>query len=113
MKPVRGRPDHEAESFTVKADTIDKPKKFYRNAKHNGNRTEASGHVSVRIRKQKTERGSDPDFRPENGPVLIGGEKQKIAIEAKRIVKQGSDNGQEVASVSKDGRIFGKLRRRP
>ena len=111
MKPRRSHPDHEAESFRVKADTIDKPEKIHRNAKHNGNRTVARGHVSIFIKKQKSEKGSDSDFRPKAGTELIGEKNQKVIIEAKRIIKQGTEDGKEVASVSKDGRIFGKLRR--
>ena len=112
MKPRRTKPDHEAESLTVKADGISKPEKIYRNARHNGNRMTAGGHVSVLIKKQKSERGSDPDFRPEKGTILVGRKDQRITVEAKRIVKQGSEGGQHVVSASKDVRIFGKLRRR-
>ena len=47
MKPPRGRPDHEAESFKVEAEEISKPKKFYRNSRHNGQRIEAKGKIKT------------------------------------------------------------------
>lgn len=112
MKPPRGRPDHEAEGFKVEAEEISKPKKFYRNSKHNGQRIEAKGNVKVTITKEHPEGATDDDFRPKAGTVLVGGERQNVTIESKLIIPGSRRNNKDTASVRRDGRIFGKLRRR-
>jgi hypothetical protein len=111
MKPRRGKPDHEAESISVRADSIEKPEKIYRNAKHNGNRTSAKGNVEIKVNRQKPENNADEIFRPRPGTILKGGEEESVIIESKRIQKQGRHNGKDVANASRDVRIFGKLRR--
>ena len=111
-RPRRGRPDLEAESVDVSADEIKKPKKIYRNAKHNGNRVEADGNVRVTTLKEHRERISDKAFRPRSGDVFEGGEDSSITVEAKRIEKHTRRDERDSASASRDVRIFGKLRRR-
>ncbi len=112
MKPRRRLPDHEADSVSIAADRISSPKKIYRNAKHNGNRSTASGDVKVKINRSHPEGGSDKDFRPDAGDLLVGDKDGSIDFEAKRIQLQGRHGGKTVATASKDVRIFGKLRRR-
>lgn len=112
MKPRRRMPDYEADSVSISADRISAPKKIYRNAKHNGNRSTAFGDVRVKINKSHPEKGSDRDFRPSAGDVLIGDKNTSVDFEAKRIQLQGHHGGKVVATASKDVRIFGKLRRR-
>lgn len=112
MKPHRISPNHEATSITVKAGSISKPKKIYRNAKHNGNRIEVKDEVEIKVNKQISEKNIDRDYRPEPGTILRGEDTDKISIEAKRIEKQGRHKGMDVATASSDVRIFGNLRRR-
>lgn len=111
-RPRRGKPDMEAESVEISADRIGKPKKFYRNAKHNGNRAEADGHVRVTVFKEHREKILDKVFRPGKGEIFEGGEDSSVVIEAKRIEKHTRRGGRDSASASRDVRIFGKLRRR-
>ena len=110
-KPHRRSADHEAESVSIQADSVSKPKKFYRNAKHNGNRSKVEGNIEITIRRRHKE-SKDDDFRPYEKTVLTGGPKQSIIVEAKRIEHQGRHDGKDVASASKDVRIFGRLFRR-
>lgn len=112
MKPRRRVPDHEAESVSISADRISSPKKIYRNAKHNGNRSTASGDVKVKINRSHPEGGSDKCFRPDAGDVLVGDKDASIDFEAKRIQLQGRHDGKTIATASKDVRIFGRLKRR-
>ena len=111
-KPRRGRPDMEAESVEISADRIAKPKKFYRNAKHNGNRAKADGNVRVTVFKEHREKILDEIFRPKKGEVFEGDENSSVVIEAKRIEKHTRRGERDSASASRDVRIFGKLRRR-
>lgn len=96
----------------VSADEITEPKKMYRNAKHNGNRSTASGNVEIKINRPHPEQVPDKDYRPDKGEVLFGEEDQSVDIEAKRIELHGRYGSKSVASASRDVRIFGKLRRK-
>ncbi len=110
--PLRKRdPDMEAHTATIEADTIGDPKRFRRSSVHHAGRTEATGNVIVRIRKQFPNSDGNSK-RPEEGSVFEG---DKVEIQSRKVTVTKSDgkSARDRATASMGVWFFGKLRRRP
>lgn len=104
------KPDHEADSIRVKADSIKGPEYFPRSKVHGGNWLRAKGDVEVDIRKSLP--GKDKEVRPESGTILEGKDTE-IVVTGRYVGKDKNKvDGKEVGSASGGVRIFGRLRRR-
>lgn len=110
---VKGlKPDHQADSVVVKAAEIDGPEYIPRTKTHGGNVILAKGGVEIVINKGLS--GKDRRGRPDTNDVLVSdNEDQTVEVSGRFAKKKNKKtDGKEVASVSKNVWIFGRLRRR-
>ena len=111
MRLNKRKPDYEAESIVVEADSISDPEKFRRSNVHQANRITAKGDIEIDIRKQH--RGTrDGSKRPVAGTILgFPGKNRKVDIDARRIGKVERGHSRERVSASKRVQVFLNRRR--
>ena len=63
MKLNRRKPDYEAESVSIEADTITDPEKFRRSNDHQANRITAEGDVEIRTASNTRGQRTSPSAR--------------------------------------------------
>lgn len=111
MKLNRRKPDYEAESVSIEADTITDPEKFRRSNDHQSNRITAEGDVEIRIRKQH-QGAEDGSMRPKVGSILsFPGKDRTVDVDARRIGKVDRGHGRAKTSASMRVQIFLNRRR--
>ena len=111
MKLNKRKPDYEAESVSIEADTITEPEKFRRSNDHQANRITAEGDVEISIRKQHPE-GKNDAKRPKAGTTLsFPGKGRSVDVDARRIGKVDRGHGRERTSASMRVQIFLNRRR--
>ena len=111
MKLNKRKPDYEAESVSIEADTITEPEKFRRSNDHQANRITAEGDVEIKVRKQHPD-GKDGSKRPKAGTTLsFPGKGRSVDVDARRIGKVDRGHGRERTSASMRVQIFLNRRR--
>ena len=111
MKLNRRKPDYEAESVSIEADTITDPEKFRRSNDHQANRITAEGDVEIRIRKQHNGM-KDDSKRPKAGSTLsFPGKHRAVDVDARRIGIVERGHGRAKTSASMRVQIFLNRRR--
>lgn len=114
MRAPRRKPDYEADSVEMTADSIKDKGHFHGRKTHGRNRAVAKGDIEVTVREQHPGKAADEGRRPLAGTVLEGpGKDAEITVEARRINKvRPAEGGRESTTASGGAEIFGRLRRR-
>ncbi len=111
MKLNRRKPDYEAESIAIEADSIGDSEKFRRSNDHQANRVSAKGDVEIKIRKQHPG-VKDDTKRPKAGSTLsFPGKSRTVDVDARRIGKVDRGHGRDKTSASMRVQIFLNRRR--
>lgn len=108
----RLKPDHQADSVVVKAAEIYGPEYIPRTKTHGGNVILAKGGVEIVINKGLS--GKDRRGRPDTKDILVSDDEDQTVEVSGRYAdkKDKKKDGKEIANVSRNVWIFGRLRRR-